>query len=69
VTGTAEKLGKHPGKDQEQDKMTWVALRGTDGTRQDACREIESAVKALKNLPWDTGFFAAFAESLLDRVQ
>ena len=69
VTGTAEKLGKHPGKDQEQDKMTWVALRGTDGTRQDACLEIESAVKALKNLPWDTGFFAAFAESLLDRVQ
>ena len=69
VTGSAEKLGKSPGKDLEQNKMTWVALRGTEGTAQDAGREIEAAQAALKQLPWDTGFFAAFAESILNRVQ
>ena len=69
VTGTAEKLGKHPGKDLEQDKMTWIALRGIEGTREDARREIEAARQALEAFPWDTGFFTAFAENLLDRVQ
>lgn len=69
VTGSAEKLGKSPGKDLEQNKMTWVALRGTEGTARDAGREIEAAQAALKQLPWDTGFFTAFAESILNRVQ
>ena len=69
VTGTAEKLGKHPGKDLEQNKMTWVALRGISGTQEDAKREAALAKEALEKLPWDTSFFASFAESLLDRKE
>ena len=69
VTGNEDKLGKSVGKDQEQNKMTWVALRGIDGTREDAHREILMAKEALASLPWDTGFFADFAESLQERKQ
>ena len=69
VTGSADKLGKSTGKDQEQNKMTWVALRGVEGTAEDAHREIELAKETLKGLPWDTGFLAAFADSLRDRAK
>ena len=69
VKGTAETLGKHPGKDLEQDKMTWIALRGVEGTEEDARREAEKAQEALEALPWDTGFFAAFARSLVGRTE
>ena len=69
VTGSADRMGKSTGKDQEQNKMTWVALRGVEGTAEDADREIELAKEALKKLPWDTGFFAAFADSLRNRAQ
>ena len=69
VTGNAETMGKHPGKDMEQNKMTWVALRGAEGAAEDARREVSEAVKALRKMPWDTGIFGAFAESLLNRVQ
>ena len=69
VTGSAETMGKHPGKDLEQNKMTWVALRGVEGAAEDARREVSEAVEALRKIPWDTGFFGAFAESLLNRVQ
>ena len=69
VNGSAETMGKHPGKDLEQNKMTWVALRGVEGAAEDARREVSEAVEALRKIPWDTGFFGAFAESLLNRVQ
>ena len=69
VTGNADRLGKSTGKDQEQNKMTWVALRGVEGTAADARREIELARKALEGMPGDTGLFADFADSLLGRAQ
>ena len=69
VTGNADRLGKSTGKDQEQNKMTWVALKGVDGTREDARKEISRAKEALARLPWETGFFAAFADSLPERAQ
>ena len=69
VTGSADRMGKSAGKDQEQNKMTWVALKGAEGTAEDARKEIELAKKALQGLPWDTDFFAAFADSLWGRAQ
>ena len=69
VTGSADKLGKSTGKDLEQNKMTWVALRGVEGTAADARKEIELAQKALEGMPGDTARFAAFADSLLGRAQ
>ncbi len=69
VTGSAEKLGKSVGKDLEQNKMTWVALRGVEGTEEDVRKEIALAKEALEALPWDTAFFADFADRLQSRQQ
>ncbi len=69
VTGSADRMGKSAGKDQEQNKMTWVALKGVEGTAGDARKEIELAKEALQGLPWDTDFFATFADSLWGRAQ
>ena len=69
VTGSEDRMGKSTGKDQEQNKMTWVALTGVEGTAGDARKEIDLAKEALRALPWDTGFFAAFADSLWGRAQ
>ena len=38
-------------------------------TAGDARKEIDLAKEALRALPWDTGFFAAFADSLWGRAQ
>ena len=69
VTGNADKLGKSVGKDEEQNKMTWVALRGVDGTEEDVYKEIELAKKSLNVLPWDTRLFSEFADSLPGRAK
>ena len=67
VTGNADAMGKSTGKDSEQNKMTWVALKGIEGTEKDAGREVETAIGALRTLPWNTAFFERFAESLPGR--
>lgn len=67
VTGQAEMMGKNPHADAEADKMTWVSLKGIEGTRQDAEREIMLANKALEKLPYNTEFFAAFAGKIIGR--
>ncbi len=69
VTGSTDRLGKSTGKDQEQNKMTWVALRGVEGTAEDARREITLAKEALKEMPGDTALFADLADSLLGRAE
>ena len=67
VTGDAALLGKNTGMDAGLDKMTWVALRGVEGTAQDAAEQAELALKALEKLPWETGFFAELALSTVTR--
>ena len=64
VIGDAALLGKNTGMDAEQNKMTWISLRGVEGTRQDAEEQVVRARKALAQLPWDSGFF----EELADRI-
>ena len=51
VTGTAETLGKTPGKDEHEHKMTWVALEGVDAARARAERHIGWALEAVADLP------------------
>ena len=67
VKGSAEIMGKRTG--QDENKMTWVSLKGIEQTEADARAEIEKAREALKRLPWDTGFFDSFAGSLPGRAQ
>ena len=69
VTGDAALLGKNIGMDAELNKMTWVALRGVEGTAKDAEDQITLALRALETLPWDTVFFEDLARSITTRKQ
>jgi geranylgeranyl diphosphate synthase type II len=50
ATATAEQLGKTPGKDAAQGKLTYVALCGLDAARGEARRLADEAVAALAPL-------------------
>lgn len=67
VTGDAALLGKNTGMDAALDKMTWVALRGVEGTRRDAAEQVELAVKAIDSLPWEHGFFTELVRGIISR--
>jgi geranylgeranyl diphosphate synthase, type II len=69
VVGTAETLGKSIGKDAAENKLTWVAIRGIEGTREDAAAEIALAVDAAHRLNGDVNFLQTLAQSTLNRVQ
>ena len=67
VTGDAALLGKNTGMDAELNKLTWVALKGVEGTAKDAAEQVNLAEKALDNLPWNADFFRELARSTLTR--
>jgi len=65
VIGDAGLMGKNTGMDSR--KMTWVALKGLEGAKQDAVRQTEMAVAALKQLPWDISYFEDLAWNNVSR--
>ncbi len=67
VIGDAALLGKNTGMDAALDKMTWVALKGVEGTQMDAEEQVEQALKAIDQLPWEHGFFTELAQNMLAR--
>ena len=69
VEGEIAVLGKTTGKDAAVGKLTWVALHGTEKTRQDAQEQVAMAVDALRILPGETNFLKTLAQSTLGRVQ
>ena len=69
VEGETAVLGKTIGKDAAAGKLTWVAVHGVEQTRADAAEQVRLAVAALENLPGETNFLKALAQSTLDRVQ
>ena len=69
VEGDAAILGKTPGKDAAEGKLTWVAVRGIEATRADARLAVEKAAAALESVPGDTNFLKTLAQSTLYRVQ
>jgi len=69
VTGDAALLGKNTGMDAAMNKLTWIALRGVEGTKADAEEQAALAVKALEKIPWEHGFFTDLAQSVTARKQ
>ena len=70
VTGETEILGKQTGMDEARGKMTWINLRGVEGTRRDAETQVAMAIHALRGMDgMDTSFFARLAQDTLNRVK
>ena len=69
VTGDTALLGKKTGADAEQDKMTWITLRGVEGTQKDAEEQAELAVRAVDRMPWEHAFFTELARGTVSRKQ
>ena len=69
VTSTREALGKTPGKDAAQHKLTFPAIHGVEKSRRLARETVEQALAALQALPSsvDTGFLAETARYILNR--
>ncbi len=67
VKGDAALMGKNTGMDSALNKMTWVALKGVEGTEKDAAEQVELAVRALDATPWETAFFTDLARSMVSR--
>jgi geranylgeranyl diphosphate synthase type II len=64
--GSAEVLGKTAGKDQLENKTTYVSLYGIDRAKELARDQHDRAVKALKGLQ-DVEFFRLMAKYILER--
>ena len=69
VTSTREALGKTPGKDAAQHKLTFPAIYGLEESRKLAGETAEKALAALNALPppVDTAFLAETARYILNR--
>lgn len=67
TTSTPEQLGKSTGKDQAAHKMTWIALRGMDGTRQDAEAAIQRSLDALSIFDEKADLLRSMAKDSLNR--
>ncbi len=69
VEGDAAILGKTPGKDAAEGKLTWVAVHGAEKTRKDAEAAVNMAIRALNEVSGDTNFLKTLAQTTLNRVQ
>lgn len=69
VEGDAATLGKTPGKDAAEGKLTWVAVKGIEQTRADAAAAVMQAVAALDGISGETNFLKTLAQSTINRVQ
>jgi geranylgeranyl pyrophosphate synthase len=67
VTGSAEDLGKTPGKDARSRKATYPALYGLDATRERALSAYTEACAALDQLEKPVPVLRAVAQLILER--
>jgi geranylgeranyl diphosphate synthase type II len=67
ATGTAEELGKTPGKDEAAGKVTYVSLYGLDRARELADETRTRVNERLAALRGDTGVLAALVDAIRER--
>ena len=66
-TGTQEKMGKTLGKDEEQDKITFVSTYGLDGARKKVHELTQEAVAQLEQFGSEAAFLKSLALYLENR--
>jgi geranylgeranyl diphosphate synthase, type II len=67
ATGTAEELGKTPGKDEAAGKVTYVSLYGLGRARELADEARARVHASLEALPADTSVLATLVEAIRER--
>ena len=67
VTGSPEQLGKTPGKDKDENKVTFVTLYGLDTALEEAAHAAEAAQESLQALNLDGSFLEELTLYTLNR--
>jgi geranylgeranyl diphosphate synthase, type II len=67
ATGTAEELGKTPGKDEATGKVTYVSLYGLDRARELADEARTRVNERMEALPADTSVLAELVSAIRER--
>jgi geranylgeranyl diphosphate synthase, type II len=67
ATGTAEELGKTPGKDEAAGKVTYVSLYGLDRARELADEARVRVAEGLRALPADTAALTELVDAIRER--
>jgi geranylgeranyl diphosphate synthase type II len=67
ATGTAEELGKTPGKDEAAGKVTYVSLHGLDRARELADEARARVQQRLEALPAETSVLGELVATIRDR--
>ena len=67
-TESLTNLGKSPGKDREQNKLTYVSLLGVPQAKVEAHRAYESAMAGLNRLPNATDQLASIIHAIYHRI-
>ncbi|HYM64044.1 MAG TPA: polyprenyl synthetase family protein [Gaiellaceae bacterium] len=67
ATGTAEELGKTPGKDEAAGKVTYVSLHGLERARALADEARARVGASLRALPGDTAVLAGLVSAIRER--
>ena len=67
VTSTTEELGKPVGSDEEQGKVTYVALKGLEQAKEDVESYTMEAITTLDSLPYKNAFLRELLLFLIHR--
>lgn len=69
VIGNTEELGKKTGSDAQNDKVTYVTLKGIEESEAEAESLSKEAEELLKSLPGDKDFLSMLIDSLIGRMR
>ena len=67
VTSTTEELGKPVGSDEEQGKVTYVAIKGLEQAKEDVESYTMEAISTLDSLPYENAFLRELLLFLIHR--